>query len=373
MRIAVNTRLLIKGKLEGIGWFTYENLKRITKAHPEHQFFFLFDRDYHDDFIFNDNITPIILSPPARHPFLYYIWFQYSVPACLKKINADIFISTDGYMPLNLKIKSFTVFHDLNFEHYPKDVPLIERWYYRTFFPKFAWKADRIATVSEYSKNDLINLYGVTPNKVDVVYNGANEIFTPLEPDKKQKVRDHLTDGLPYFYFIGALHPRKNLVNLFKAYDIFREQNSQPVKLVITGARKWWTNEIERTYSNLKYKDDVIFTGRLDIQVARDVMGSALALTYVSYFEGFGIPLVEAFRSGTPVITSNVTSMPEVADDAALIVDPFNPEDIAKAMINISNNEELRKDLINKGFKRAEIFTWDASSEMLWNSIIKLL
>jgi glycosyltransferase involved in cell wall biosynthesis len=159
----------------------------LRNAHPEHHFFFLFDRDYHEDFIFSDNITPIVIFPPARHPLLYHIWFQYSVPRFLKKINADLFISTDGYMPLNLNIKTFNVFHDLNFEHYPKDVPWLERWYYRKYFPKFAWKADRLATVSEYSKNDIINLYGISANKVEVVYNGANEIFAPLKSDNNTR------------------------------------------------------------------------------------------------------------------------------------------------------------------------------------------
>jgi glycosyltransferase involved in cell wall biosynthesis len=167
------------------------------------------------------------------------------------------------------------------------------------------------------------------------------------------------------------LHPRKNLGNLFKAYDLFRSKSSQPVKLVITGARKWWTKEIETVYSNLAFKNDVIFTGRLDLLQAKDVMGAALALTYVSYFEGFGIPIVEAFKCGTPVITSNVTSMPEVAGNAALTVDPFSPEDIASAMGNILYDKELRDKLIERGHERAKLFTWDVSARLLWNSIEK--
>lgn len=133
MKIAVNTRLLLHGKLEGIGWFSYENLKRITTGHPEHQFYFLFDRPYHRDFIFSDNVIPLVAGPPARHPVLYYIWFEFTVRRLLKKIGADLFLSPDGYLSLGSKIPSIAVFHDLNFEHYPGDLPLAERWYYRTF------------------------------------------------------------------------------------------------------------------------------------------------------------------------------------------------------------------------------------------------
>ncbi len=374
MRIAINTRLLLKDKLEGIGWFTYENLKRITKAHPEHQFYFLFDRNPHKDFIFSENVTPLVLFPQARHPLLYYLWFQYSVAKTLRSIKADLFISTDGYISLNTKVKTLNVFHDLNFEHYPQDVPPFERWYYRTFFPKFAHKADRIATVSEYSKQDIMELYSIPEDKIDVVYNGANEIYAPVNEEEKKETRDKLTDGQPFFYFIGSLHPRKNLANLFKAFDIYRKSdNDLTTKLVITGARKWWTKEIEEIYRSMEFRNDVVFTGRMKLEEIKDVMGSALALTYVSYFEGFGIPIIEAFRCGTPVITSNVTSMPEIAGDAALLVDPFDPTEIAAAMLNITNDENLRHQLIKNGHLRANEFTWDKSADRLWNSISKVL
>ncbi len=373
MRIAINTRLLLKGKLEGIGWFTYENLKRITQSHPEHQFFFFFDRPYSKDFIFSNNIIPVVLCPQARHPLLYYIWFQYSVNRALKRIKADLFISTDGYISLNTDVKTLNVFHDLNFEHYPNDLPLMERWYYRTFFPKYASKADHIATVSEFSKQDIIQLYNVSPDKIDVIYNGANEIYSPVTEAVKKEVRAKVTGGHPYFFFIGSIHPRKNLINLFKAFEIYRHSSNSIAKLVITGAKNWWTKDIEKVYRDMRFKDDIIFTGRLSIAEIRDIMASSLALTYVSYFEGFGIPIVEAFRCGTPVITSNVTSMPEIAGDAALTVDPFNPQAIAQAMISVDKDAELCEMLIKKGFARAKQFTWDKSAERLWSSIEKLI
>lgn len=373
MRIAVNTRLLLKDKLEGIGWFTFETLKRITESHPEHQFYFLFDRPYSKEFIFSGNIIPVVLNPQARHPFLYYIWFQFSVKNALNKIKPDLFISTDGYLPLNLKCKSLIVFHDLNFEHYPQDVPILERWYYRTFFPKFARAADRIATVSEFSKHDITDLYGIDKAKIDVVYNGANEAYMPISSTDQERVRQKLTSGFPYFYFIGSLHPRKNLANLFRAYDLYRKNSEYKVKLVITGVKKWWTNEIEAVYSGMSFKDDVIFTGRLTVAEARETMASALALTYVSYFEGFGIPIVEAFRSGTPVITSNVSSMPEISGNASLIVDPFDVSSISLALYKISSDNELRDQLVSRGFERAKVFTWEKSAENLWDTVLRTM
>ncbi|NTW25110.1 MAG: glycosyltransferase family 4 protein [Lentimicrobium sp.] len=373
MRIAVNTRLLLHGKLEGIGWFTYETLKRITESHPEHEFYFIFDRPFHEEFIFSSNVKPIVIGPQARHPFLYYIWFELSVKYILKKIKADLFISPDGYLSLGTKVPSLVVFHDLNFEHYPADLPVAERWYYRTFFKKYARKARRIATVSEFSKSDIIRQYGVEPSLIDVVYNGANEYYEPVDDSTKKATLARHTEGRPYFFFVGALHPRKNLVNLFRAFDIFKETDTSDSMLLIAGARKWWTGEIAQVYEGMRFKDCVSFSGRLETVEMRNVLGSAIALTYVSYFEGFGIPIVEAFRCGTPVITSNVTSMPEIAGEAALLVDPFKPEDIAAAMKRISTDDLVRQQLISAGFERSKVFTWDKSAERLWQTIEKVM
>jgi glycosyltransferase involved in cell wall biosynthesis len=371
MNIAINTRLLIQNRLEGIGWFTYESLKRITTQHPEHQFYFIFDRDYDPQFLFSGNITPIIQYPQARHPVLYYAWFEIAIPKLLDRIKPDLFLSPDGFLSLKTTVRSMAVFHDLNFEHYPQDIPFWTRRYYRQYFPKYAAKAIRIATVSEFSKSDIVKQYKVSPEKIDVVYDGANDAYHPLTLQEKKKIREEYSEGLPYFIFIGSLHPRKNLVNLFRAFDLFKKSNPSDVKLLIVGAKKWWTRDIDSAFNRMVFSDDVIFTGRLDIGELANVLGSALALTYVSYFEGFGIPIVEAFRCDIPVITSNVTSMPEVAGDAALLVDPFDPESIAEALYKAYQYESIREELVIRGRRRKDMFSWQQTADRLWESIEK--
>ena len=141
----------------------------------------------------------------------------------LKKIKADLFLSQDGYLSLSTNLRSLAVIHDLNFEYFPKDLPWLVRKYYKSYFPEFAKKAVRIATVSQYSKNDIVNIYHVNPDKIDVVYNGANENFKPISEEEKQLCRKKHTHSAPFFLFIGALHPRKNLANLFIAFDSFKK------------------------------------------------------------------------------------------------------------------------------------------------------
>lgn len=371
MKIAVNTRLLIKDKIEGIGWFKYENMSRITRQHPEHQFYFLFDRPFSREFIFSDNIEPLVVFPQARHPVLYYLWFEQSIPRVLKKINADLFLSPDGYLSLRTNVPSVNVFHDLSFEHFPKDLPFLERKNYRYFFPKYAKKATRIATVSQFSKNDIVERYGVDENKIDLVYSGTNESFKPVDETVKTRIRAEFTQGAPYFLFMGSLHPRKNLARLFTAFDRFKQSDSTGTKLLIVGMKKWWTGDIRAAFENMKHQDDVILPGRVDLKTLNEIVASALAVTYVSYLEGFGLPILEGFHSDTPVITSNVTSMPEVAGDAALLVDPFSISSIANAMTRIANDEDLRQELIRKGRIQKEKFSWQKTSELLWNTIEK--
>ncbi|NLN73999.1 MAG: glycosyltransferase family 4 protein [Bacteroidales bacterium] len=373
MKIAVNTRLLLKNRLEGIGWYTFETLRRIVKAHPEHSFYFLFDRPYDSSFVFEENVTPVVLSPQARHPILFMMWFDISVNRFLRKNKIDIFLSPDGYLSLRTKTPSLAVIHDLNFEHYPKDLPWVDRKYYQYFFPRFAHKARRIATVSEYSKRDISKQYNVPLEKIDVTLNGMNNKFSTIDESEKVKIRTRFSDSKPFFLFVGALHPRKNLTNMFLAFDKFKSEKQSDVKFVIVGEKKWWTKSIANVYENMKFKDEVIFLGRRSAEELCQLMASSLALVYVSYFEGFGIPILEAFACGTAVITSNVTSMPEVAGDAAILVDPFSVDEIADAMEQVSSDEDFRNNLIEKANIRKDKFSWDVTANQLWKSVEKLI
>lgn len=373
LKILVNTRLLIKDRLDGIGWFTFESLKRITVQHPEHQFYFIFDRPWHPSFVMGSNVTPIILSPPTRHPILIFLWFELCLPSLINRIKPDLFVSTDGFVSLRSKIKTLNVIHDLNFEHNPMDLPWVYRLYYQLFFKRFAHRAQRICTVSEFSKSDISKLYQIDPKLIDVVYNGANERFVPVDAEIIAKTRTQFTEGCPYFLFVGTLHPRKNLVNLFKAFDLFCQSSNTKVKLLIVGNRLWWTRDIENTYNAMKHKQMVVFTGRLSTEKLHHVIASALAVTYVSLFEGFGIPILEAFYCDVPVITSNVTSMPEIAGDAALLVNPLDHKEIAAAMQKLNSDEALRQQLIEKGRLQRSKFNWQHTADLLWNSIHKTL
>jgi len=372
MKIAVNTRLLLKNKMEGIGVHAFNVLKRITVNHPEHQFLFLFDRKYNEEFVFSSNITPVVLYPQARHPFLFYWWFEYSVARVLNQVKPAVFYSPDGFLSLNTKVPSIPVIHDLNYEHYPKDLPASASWYYRHFSPLFATKAKRIITVSEFSKQDIVQQYNIAANKIDVVYNAADHQYTTINENKKKEIRTKYSHGEEYFLYVSALHPRKNVKRLLESFDKVKDSSGSPIKLVLVGPHYFKNSEMESVYQKMKFKSDVIFTGRLNVEELSKVMGAAFSLVYVSYFEGFGIPLVEAMQCGIPIIASNITSIPEVTKDAAIMVDPFSTDSITDGMLKILKTPSLRQDLIGKGHERSTFFSWDKTAELTWQSIEKV-
>ncbi len=369
MKIAINTRFLIPGKLDGIGWFTHEVVSRIVRQHPEHTFYFFFDRPWDQEFIYAENIRPVVLKPSARHPVLWHIWFQFSLKKYLRAHPVDLLLSPDGFIPLGIETPRVAVIHDLNFMHYPKELPKSVSYYYRHFFPLFARESSHIITVSEFSRHDIINLFNISPDQISVTYNGVNKIFSPLPDKSKEETRNRFTGGIPYFVHIGSLLPRKNIPRLLKAFDLFRATSTKAFKLVIAGRPMFGTRDINKVMRTMKYARDVILLGGLSGEDTHRILASAEALVFVSYFEGFGIPLIEAMASEVPVIAANATAVPEVCNNAALYVDPFSEKTISHAMDKIITDPGLRKQLTVKGTKRVANFSWDRTADKVWKII----
>lgn len=370
MRIGINTRFLLPNKMEGFGWYTFEISKRLVEQHPEHEFFFFFDRAFDPKFIFGSNVTPVVLSPPARHPILFIYWFEIALKRALKKHKIDVFFSPDGYLSLGSKVPQIAVIHDINFEHYPKDLPFSARIYLRKYFPLFAHKARKIITVSEYSKQDIVKTYKINSNKITVAWNGASDVFKPLSDENKQNIKNKYAHGNHYFLFVGAIHPRKNVGRLIEAFVKFKQITKSDFQLIIIGDSLWKNKSILVKIPE-EIRSQIHFTGHLPLEELANLMGSAVALTYVPYFEGFGIPLVEAMKCGTPILSGDRTSLPEVAGDAAIYCNPFDVNDITEKMIELSSSNTLRDQLSKNGLERSKLFNWDQSAESVWKEIIQ--
>lgn len=365
MKIAVNARFLIPGKMEGLGWYTYDLVSRLVRLHPDWDFVLLYDRPHSSYLVTGPNVTHRVVFPPARHPLLWYLWFEWSLPRVLRKAGADVFFSPDGYLSLRSRVRSIMVLHDLAFVHYPRHIPFLVRAYYRYFSPKFFKRADHIITISDFVRTDLIQHFPVDPAKVSRLYNGCRLGFVPLREKEKQLVRDRYSKGQVYFLYWGALQPRKNVDRLIRAFGQFKESCPSSVKLLIGGRKAWKTEALEQAWQDSHFREDILFTGYLSEEELFQVVAAAHAVVYVSLFEGFGLPLVEAMHAEVPILTSNVTSLPEIAGDAALLINPKSVEDIAAGLKRLYEDPELCRSLVDKGKVQRKKFDWDKAAAEL--------
>lgn len=372
MKIAINTKFLADPNLEGFARFTYEIAKRLVETHPEDQFYFLFDRKYSSSFIFGTNEKPIIVHPQARHPILWYIWYEYSSRRVLNKIKPDVYLSPDGLNTLNLNLPNATVIHDIGFARMEHQIPFLAEKYWRWRTPQVIRSSSKIITVSEFSKKEIIENYPHAKGKVEVVYNGFTHNFKPISQEEKQIIKDEYSNGQDYLLYVGSIHPRKNVGNLVRAFEKYKANHSSSVKLVLAGRWAWKSEETKKLMENSPVKNDIISTGYISEEQLSRLMSAARGFCYISLYEGFGIPILEAMAAGTPVMTSNVSSMPEVAGDAALLVDPKNVDEIALKMEQLIQDDVLRSKLIEKGHKRLDHFNWDRSAEKVYQILTAL-
>ena len=371
MVIAVNTRFLLADRMEGYGYFIKEVFNRIALSHPEHQFYFFFDRPFSARHIQAPNIKGIVVPPAARHPILWRYWYDLKIPLALRKIKADLFVSPDGFASLYTRVPQCMIVHDLGFLHHPDAYRESHVQYYKRQTPKYLKKVRSIGTVSQFSREDLLKQYRIRQEKLSVVYSACREIFVPSNDQEKERTKQKYTEGREYFIYVGAIHPRKNLVNLLKAFSLFKKRQQSEMKLVLAGRLAWKNDEFLKLLNTYKYRKDVVLTGYIEEEELVKLTGAAYALVYPSLFEGFGVPVLEAMRCHVPVLTSSNTSMEEIAGDAGLLFNPHDPADMGDKLMRIYKDEDLRRLLINKGIEREKEYSWARTAELVWECMEK--
>ncbi len=365
MNIGVNARLLVNNRMEGIPRYIFETTRHMALSHPEDQFFLFFDRKVNGLPTLPQNVRHVVVPWHARHPFLWHIWLEYTLPLFFKKYKIDVFYSGDGYLSLRSKMPTVMAIHDLAYLYFPQHIPLSSVIHYRKFVPKYLKKACHVMTVSQYVKKDLCSQFQIAPEKISVAGNAVDVHSIPSVrplPDRPGK----LIENTPYFLYVGAVHPRKNILHLIEAFTLFSHGRAEKFSLVIAGRLAWKSTEIQKA---LETTPDIIYLGSVSEEEKYSLIQNAMAVTYVSLFEGFGIPILEAMACGTPVITSSTTSMPEVAGGAALLADPEKPESIAAQMQKIADNPGLRKNLSSEGLQRCHAFSWQTSAETIYQAL----
>jgi len=305
----------------------------------------------------------VIRTPlPTHRPIVRILWEQLALPLALRRWGADLLHAPAYVAPLASPCPTVVTFHDLSFYLMPRAFNRQNRLYLQAFSQWAARRARRLIAVSEHTRQDLIRLLGVPPARVDVVYNGVDDCFRP-EPDARRIERFRQEKGLParFLLYLGTIEPRKNVPGLLRAYAEARRRGlADP--LVIAGGRGWGDERIAQLLDQLDLRSSVTLTGFVASDERPLWYNAATLFAFPSYYEGFGLPVVEAMACGTPVVSSDRSCLPEVIGDAGVLVDPDDPSAWAAALVMVVRDAALRHDLAARGIERARRFTWKAAA-----------
>jgi glycosyltransferase involved in cell wall biosynthesis len=336
----------------GINWYIHNLLLNLALADQENQYtVFLGDRRFSP----NPGLTLRTSWLPTTRPLVRIVWEQLVQPFVLRQEKIDLLHSLAFVTPLLSPCPSVITIYDLGFLIFPQGFRHSKRLYLTLLTRPSARKARRIITISESTKRDTVRLLGVSSEKVDIVYCGVDKAFHPFPEGEVASFRQK--HGLPerIILFVGTIEPRKNVVRLIEAYSRLRDGQ---VKLVIGGARGWLYEEVFARVEELDLAGDVLFPGYIPPDELRLWYNAAELFVYPSLYEGFGLPPLEAMACGTPVLTSNVSSLPEVVGEAGLTVDPMDSEGLAEAMNQVLGDGALRQSMRERGLARAGRFSW---------------
>ncbi len=353
MRIAILADP-VDNQSAGVHTFTREMIRGLLR-HDRKNSYFLFRRRKKPPFpgarsIAVPRLRFTILFPAIR---LFLLFGRLAA-----RFRVDIVVEPAHFGPFFMprRIKRVTVIHDLTPLKYPELHRFHSQLLQSLFLKRILKNADLIIANSENTRQDIIRFFPFTEPKVETIYLGNDDLFIP---DHRKEIPEKYGISSPYFLFVSTIEPRKNLNLLLNAYSRFRMNTSDVIKLVIVGARGWKCKKIFSEIEAHPYKEDIILPGYVPLEELPAFYSQALAFIYPSFYEGFGLPVLEAMACGAPCLVSNVSSLPEVAGNATLMFNPFDTGDLTEQMDLISSDPNLRAELSGRAIKQAALFSWD--------------
>jgi len=372
MNIGIDFRELVRVKTTGIGRFLLNFLEYAVKADQKH-IYYLYGNQHTDFRITDDRIIHRVI--PEKNT---WFWDQYKLPRVVQQDQIDIFFSPYDKVPISLNIPKLLTIHDLLFAFldragYRKRV-LYNRLYL-TYRQRMAISADKIVTVSEHSKNDILKLWNLNPEKIAVIHNGISDQFRPvnLEPKSRLDFLKKFSIRNSFILYVGNFMPHKNVATLIQSYSKLPGSIKDSHQLVLCGYLNQYYLSLKRLVASKGLEKQVVFTNNVSDADLIKLYNLADLFVFPSFYEGFGLPPLEAMACGTPVISSNASSLPEVLGDAAILCNPNHPDEIRDNMIRILGSESLKNDLIKRGFQQVEEFRLETTAKNLLNTIIELI
>ena len=283
--------------------------------------------------------------------------------------NADVTHFFNYHIPPGVKGKTVVTVHDMTYKRYPETVKLKTKKMLDINLKRSLDRADVIIAVSEFSKKEILHYFPNCEDKIKVIYNGVdlNRFNTNIDKNSQILVQNKYKIEGNYLLYLGTIEPRKNIERLIESYYLVNKESSDTPKLVLAGGKGWMYDNIFKKVDDLKLKDKVIFIGYIEDEDVPALIKGAMIFLFPSIYEGFGMPPLEAMACGTPVLTSNISSLPEVVGDSGVLVDPFSKESIKDGILRMLNDDNLRQELSIKGQERAKLFSWTRVTEKLYN------
>lgn len=369
MIIAVNTRCRGGDFPEDLDNFTFTCFSILAKKHPQHQFLFITDQPFDEKYLTAKNSRQVIAGPAAKHPLLWQYWYNYKLPAVLKKNKVTLFFSTDSIVSLRTRIPQYLLMADTDCLQYPDYFEKKYVRFFKSFTAKFITKAKTIIVLSEYSKNNLLKQYKNAAKKTIVIRKGVNETPCLLTTQQKEGVKEKYTEGKEYFLFVGQLSLRNNLLNLLKAFSIFKKRQKSNMQLIIASISVATGDAFTTALQTYKYKKEVQLLNSLSSIELTQITAAAYAFVYPVFLEGFSTMPIQAMQSNVPVICSNTGSLTELCGNAACYVNPADFTDIAEKMMQLFKDETKRQEFIKAGEIKAKEYHWEQTTAAIWDSL----
>jgi len=366
MRIAVN--LIPLEGLQGIETFAENVIQAIAEKYPDVELFLILHKNsphFFKEFSYAQ-VKNFFLSTPRLGKLSEVIMQQFCIYPLLRELKPDLLFSPSPFMPAFFN-RNVVVIHDCAYDRFREELPNTwRRVFIRGTYFLAKLRALKIITVSEFSKRELIELYKINPDRIDVIYEAAPKLPMVTDEVQQKTLKKFSLGDSPYFFYVGNMRPRKNLPRMIEAFRLFSE-NYPGYKFVIAGKIDKRFSEPLQVVEEAGIKDRVIFTGFVTQEEKVALYKGSLSLFFCSLYEGFGLPVLESQSLGVPVITSSASSLPEVAGSGALYADPLDAENMAKRLEAIVLNDKLRAELTQKGFENLNRFSWEKTAENLFS------
>ncbi|CAL1520815.1 glycosyltransferase family 1 protein [Chitinophaga sp. MM2321] len=370
MQIAVNAACLRRDLPADTGQVATEIILAMCRQQPEHRFTFFFDGEIPAHLSFPANVTTVVLPLKGNRAWHLYWWLEWQLPRAMKAYHADVYLGLDGTLPLRSKVPGSLLIRDLSFLKGAGLQSALQQQYLKKNILRYLAQAQHIAVLSDTGRNDVLRHAPAAEGRITRLETGVSALYKPLEWEEREAAKKEFSGGVEYFLITGSMHPRNNIMPVFKAFSALKKRQRTNLKLVLAGSATPAGAEIATALPSYKFREDVIWLENLDEAALARLTGAAYALVYPSRFDGLALPIYAAQRCGVPVIALESLAAREAGGDTVLYADPASIDDLSEKMSLLYKDEQLRSRLLAKQPPSKPVDSWEQAAATFSHLVI---